>query len=86
MADLFYFVEKPYNLRNNSIIQKQANRTVYFGTESISPLAPKLWELIPSKIKSAKSLNIFKDKTKYWATGKCPCRLCKTYFGNIGFI
>ena len=42
MADIFHFVEKPYNLRNNSIIQSQANRTVYFGTESISSLAPKL--------------------------------------------
>ena len=41
MADIFHFVEKPYNLRNNSIIQRQANRTVYFKTESISSLAPK---------------------------------------------
>ena len=44
-------LEKPYNLRNNSIIERQANRTVYFGIESISFLAPKLWELIPSEIK-----------------------------------
>ena len=29
MADIFHFVEKPYNLRNNSIIQRQANHTVY---------------------------------------------------------
>ena len=78
MANIFHFVEKPYNLRNNSIMQRQANRTVYFGTESISSLAPKLWELIPGEIKSEKSLNIFTDK--------CPCRLCKTYVGNIGFI
>ena len=44
MAGIFHFVEKLYNLRNNSIIQRQANRTVYFGTESISFLDPKLWE------------------------------------------
>ena len=56
MADIFHLVEKPYNLRNNSIIQWQANRTVYFGTESISSLAPKIWELIRNKIKSAKLL------------------------------
>ena len=62
MADIFHFVEKPYNLGNNSIIQRQASRSVYFGTESISSLAPKLWELIPSEIKRAKSLNIFKEK------------------------
>ena len=43
VADIFHFVEKRYNLRNNSIIQRQANRTGYFGTGSISSLAPKLW-------------------------------------------
>ena len=64
MPDIFHFVEKPYNMRNNSIIQRQANRTVYYGTESISSLAPKLWELIPHKIKSAKSLNSFKENIK----------------------
>ena len=53
MEYIFHFVEKPNNLRNNSIIQSQANRTVDFGTESIASLAPKLWELIPSEIKSA---------------------------------
>ena len=67
-------------------MQKEANRTVYFGTECVSSLAPKLWELIPSAIKSAKSLNIFKAKAKSWTTDKCPCRLCKTYVGNFGFI
>ena len=66
-------------------MQSQENRTVYFGTESISSLAPKLWELIPSEMKNAK-LNIFKEKIKSWATEKCPCRLCKTYVGNIGCI
>ena len=59
MADVFHFVKKPYNLGNNPIIQRQANRTVYFGTESICSLAPKLWEF---EIKSAKSLNILKKK------------------------
>ena len=86
MADIFHFVEKPCNLRNNSIIQWQANRTVYFGTESIASLAPKLWEAILSEIKRAKSLNVFKEKIKFWTTDKCPSRLCKTYVGNIGFI
>ena len=64
----------------------QANRTVYFGTESISSLAPKLWELVPSEIKTAKSLNIFKEKIKSSTKDRCPCRLYKTYVGNIGFI
>ena len=64
MAGIFYFVKKPCNLRNNSIIQSQSNRKFYFGTESISSLVAKLWVLIPSEIESVKSLNIFKEKVK----------------------
>ena len=84
--DTFYFIQKPYNFRNDPELQRQSNRTVYFGTESISLLAPKIREIITSDIRSANSLGIFKEKIKFWTTDKCPCRLCKTYIGNVGFI
>ena len=42
MKDIFHFVQKPYNLRNDLTLQRRRNRTVYFGTESISSLAPKI--------------------------------------------
>ena len=77
MKDTFHFIQKPYNLRNDPELQRRRNRTVYFGTESISSLAPKIWELIPSDIRSANSLGIFKEKIKFWTTNKCPCRLCR---------
>ena len=86
MKDTFHFTQKPYNLRNDPELQRRRKRAVYFGTESISSLAPKIWELIPNDIRSANSLGIFKEKIKFWATDKCPCRLCKTYIGNVGFI
>ena len=47
MKDIFHFVQKPYNLRNDSTLQRRRNRTVYFGTENISSLAPKIWEIVP---------------------------------------
>ena len=86
MKDTCHFIQKPYNLRNNPELQSRINHTVDFGTESISSLAPKMWELIPSDIRSANSFGIFKEKIKFWTTDKCPCRLCKTYIGNVGFI
>ena len=52
MKDTCHFIQKPYNLRNNPELQSRRNRTVYFGTENISSLAPKMWELIPSDIRS----------------------------------
>ena len=85
MKDTFHFIQKPYNLRNDPELQRRRNRTVYFGTESISSLAPKIWKLIPSDIRSINSLEIFKEKIKFWRRDKCSCRLCKTYIGNMGF-
>ena len=52
LKDTFHFIQKPYNLRNDPKLQRQRNRTVYFGTECISSLAPKIWELIPSTIET----------------------------------
>ena len=63
MKDIFHFVEKPYNLRNNSTLKRRYNRSVYFGTETISSLAPKTWELAPNAI-------LFNKEIKLWTTDK----------------
>ena len=47
MKDNFHSVQKTYNLRNDSTLQKLRNLTVYFGTEGICSLAPKIWEIVP---------------------------------------
>ena len=44
MKDTFHFIQKPYNLRNDPELQRSRNLTVYFETESISSLAPKIWK------------------------------------------
>ena len=56
MKDIFHFVEKPHNLRNNSTLKRKHNRPVYLGAETISCLVPKIWELVPNAIKNAASL------------------------------
>ena len=62
MKGIFHFLQKPCNLRNDSTLKRRRNCTAYFGTESISSLAPKIWDIVPWEIKSAKSLVIFKEK------------------------
>ena len=64
MKDIFHTVQKPYNLRNDSTLQRQRNCTVNFGTGSISSLASKIWEIVPCYIKNAKSLDILEKKKK----------------------
>ena len=69
-----------------NIFQTFNVRTVAWGTESLSHLGPKLWTLIPLKLKKLTSLAKFKSEIKLWKPSKCPCRLCKFYLAGVGFI
>ena len=86
MKDIFHFVQKPYNLRNDSTLQRRRKCTMYFGIENLSSLAPKMWGIVLCKIKKARSLDVCKEKVKLGTTDKCPCILCKRYIGNVGFV
>ena len=65
--------------------RKKKDKTVYFGIECISSLAPKIWEILPGPLKNEICVHIFKLKMKFWITDKCPCRICKKYVGSVGF-
>ena len=54
MKDIFHLVQKPYNLRNDSTLQRRRKGTVYFGTEGISSFATKIWKIVPCEIKNTK--------------------------------
>ena len=86
MSDLFRIKTSKYNLRSTGTLVSKSAKTVHFSTETISYLAPKIWELIPEDIKNCKTLNSFKQQIQIWILSVCPCRLCKTYVENLGFI
>ena len=75
-----------YNLRNQPHFASRTIRTVHYGENSLRHLGPKLWEMIPSSIKDTESVETFKNKIKSWIPDICPCRLCKTYIHQVGFI
>ena len=74
-----------YNLRTKSSFAVRPVHSVYHGTESLSFLGPKIWELVPEVGKQSDSLEIFKKKIKQWVPSRCPCRLCRICLQNIGF-
>ena len=73
--DSFHFVNKPYDLRKNRILSRKRNRTAFYGTESLSSLALRIWELILQSLKDETELSQFKTKIKTWTTSQCPRRL-----------
>ena len=86
LNDIFLPVSRTYNFSRNDTLQRRRVNSVRHGTESISFLGPKIWNLVPSDIKLSQPLSIFKRKIKKWVPLQCPCRLCKIYLQHLGFI
>ena len=61
-------------------------KSVWHGTESMSYLGLKVWDLVPSEIKESEFRNGFKFKIERWVPEGCPCRIWKIYYGQVGFI
>ena len=62
MKELFAPKMSSYDLRNNNSFKRRRVKSVWHGTESVSYLGPKIWDLVPNEIKESKSLNAFKFK------------------------
>ena len=86
MKEIFNFSDNNYNLRSGTHLNRPIVHTTHFGTEFITNLGAKMWELVPQKIKEASSLSTFKNKVKKWIPQNCPCRLCKIYIAQVEFI
>ena len=61
-------------------------KTVKYGLETLRSIGPKIWAIIPVDLKNASSVPLFKAKIKKWVPQNCPCRLCKTFVPQLGFL
>ena len=75
-----------YNLWHTSHFSADPIHSAYNRTESASHLGPKIWEQILAEIKNKDSLNGFKKEIKKRKPTEYPCRICKTFVQNLGFI
>ena len=75
MNDISHFVERPYNLKRGYTLKRKGDHTVYHGSESLSCLAAKMWDLLPNLIKNSAFLKEFETKINTWAFESCPCRI-----------
>ena len=87
MNEVFNFQENDrYNLRTGKHLASRNMHVAHFGASTISSFGPKLWKLIPDKIKHVSTLSAFKAKIKSWTINNCPCRLCKIFVKDLGFV
>ena len=74
-----------YNLRRHPEFSSRAVNAVHYGSESLSFLGRKTWEMLPLDLKNSDSLDSLKSRIKIWWPEECPCRLCKRYIHQVGF-
>ena len=68
-----------FNLRTNDTFERRQVHSVYHGTELLSFLGPKIWDILPAELKQSESLDSFKIKRKKWIHFKCLYRLRTPY-------
>ena len=68
MKDIFQFRSNDRLARSQNIynLKVPAVNSTRFGTNSLSSLGPKIWNNLPSHLKSAESLEDFKTVIKKW--------------------
>ena len=54
------FDKNDYNLRHDSYFAIPNVKFVYQGTESLSNLGPRIWNLVPNKLKQSVDIHAFK--------------------------
>ena len=69
--------ESHYNLRRCNDFRVPSVCTVSHGNESISFLGPKIWNILPDKIKQQTSLNSFKKSVKKMAATRLSIQTAK---------
>ena len=64
------------------MLLRKRKTTVFYGAESLSSLAPKIWELLHQSLKDETELSQFKTRIKTWATSHIH-RLIHTHTGCV---
>ena len=85
-SDLFERKNISYSLRSQPDFVIPQVKTVYKESNSLRYFGPIIWSLIPKKIKSCDTLASFISTIRQWRPDACPCRICKNFIPNVGFI
>ena len=85
-SDLFERKNIDYNLRSQPDFVVPQVKSVYKRSNSLRYFRPVIWNLIPKEIKNCDTLASFVSKIRQWRPNACPCRICKNFIPNVGFI
>ena len=86
MSEIFDVRDLNYNLRSQTDFLIGSVNSVNYGINSLRYIGPLIWNILPEDIKNSSNIFEFKKYIKKWIPVDCPCRLCKLYVQNLGYL
>ena len=84
MKDILKTKINYYNTLNALIFSKRNLKTVRYALQTMSYMSPKIWDLVPKKMKQLTTLNEFKTKIKNWKLENILYHFSRTYLPQLG--
>ena len=76
LNDLFIVKKCKYDLRDDSVINRNTVQTTNYGLKSFTDCGAKILNVLPDCCKGVVSLDEFKVLIKSWNGPKCSCSVC----------
>ena len=76
----------PYDLRNPRMLTSKLKSTIKYGITTIAFRGPQIWQNIPLEIRNPELLSLFKSNIKQVQSLPCPCKICRSFIANLGYI
>ena len=86
MDDIFKLKKNAYNLRNFLIFQTENPRSLKYGFDATPYRASQIWQQVLFDNRVVAPLSLCKNYVKTWKCEDCPCRSCKVFIQNVGYI
>ena len=86
MNDIVQTRTMTYNLRSQTDFARNFVNTSRLDLNSLRYFALKVWSIVPSDIKNASNLHIFKNKIRKWEPKEFHFDLCRPDISNLGLV
>ena len=87
MEQVFDFQEPYHNFPSEiNQLRRENIVTTHYIIQFFGFLGHKIRAMLPQNMNNCKSLQEFKWLIKVWKDEACPCKMCKKYVANNGFV
>ena len=86
LKELFVRRESTISLRSKPELVIPSVNSVLKGKNSLKYFGSVIWNSLPIEIREGHSILSFVAKIKQLKPFACPCTICKSYIGRVGYI